>query len=305
MIAIVGPTGVGKTEFALRISSEIDSEIVNCDSRQIYQGMDIGTAKPTQKQTQMVPHHLFDICAPTEIYDLHRYQDHAKSAVSEIKSRNKIPILVGGSGQYLWSLVENWDLGNAKPNPDLRGELDLKVSNKQGMSELLEELKVNAPDIYNNIDILNPRRVVRGVEKLRAGETCYGPRKRGSGIGQWFLIGLTNNREQLYKRVDERADRMVSNGWISETKRLLSDGWGAGAPSMSSIGYRELGLFLDKRLTWELCMDKIKSRTHRLIRTQYNWFKMSDARINWKDLGSTGERSVIREIKDALNELKA
>ena len=98
---------------------------------------------------------------------------------------------------------------------------------------------------------------------------------------------------------------MVSNGWISETKRLLSDGWGAGAPSMSSIGYRELGLFLDKRLTWELCMDKIKSRTHRLIRTQYNWFKMSDARINWKDLGSTEERSVIREIKDALNELKA
>ena len=88
------------------------------------------------------------------------------------------------------------------------------------------------------------------------------------------------------------------------TKRLLSDGWGAGAPSMSSIGYRELGLFLDKRLTWELCMDRIKSRTHRLIRTQYNWFKMSDARINWKDLGSTEERSVIREIKEALNELK-
>ena len=304
MIAVVGPTGVGKTEFALRISSEIDSEIVNCDSRQIYQGMDIGTAKPTQKQTQMVPHHLFDICAPTETYDLHRYQDHAKSAISEIKSRNKIPILVGGSGQYLWSLVENWDLGNAKPNPDLRGELDLKVSNKQGMSELLEELKVNAPDIYQNIDILNPRRIVRGVEKLRSGVTCYSPRKRSSGIDQWFLIGLTNNREQLYKRVDERADRMVSNGWISETKRLLSDGWDAGAPSMSSIGYRELGLFLDKRLTWELCMDRIKSRTHRLIRTQYNWFKMSDARINWKDLGSTEERSVIREIKDALNELK-
>ena len=92
----------------------------------------------------MVPHNLFDICAPTETYDLHRYQDHAKSAISEIKSRNKIPILVGGSGQYLWSLVENWDLGNVKPNPDLRLELELKVSNKQGMSELLEELIVDA-----------------------------------------------------------------------------------------------------------------------------------------------------------------
>ena len=303
MIGIVGPTGVGKTEFALRLASEIDSEIINCDSRQIYQGMDIGTAKPTAVMVKSTPHHLFDVCSPEETYDLHKYQVSAKKVIEQVRQRCKIPILVGGSGQYFWSLAENWELSEVKPDRKLRKKLELEVSDKKKLLALTEELRAKAPGIYNNIDISNKRRLIRGVEKMRAGDMSHRTRSSEGKINQCLIIGLTADREFLYNQVDRRADLMINNGWVSETKKLLSQVSSNNKVALSTIGYKEIKFFLEKGISWESCISRIKSRTHSLIRTQYNWFKLCDTRIKWHDIKSLNEESIFNDIRFDLDKL--
>ena len=284
-LVIVGATGIGKSQLACQVALKINGEVINTDSRQVYKGMDIGTAKPTQDQMTLAKHHLYSVIDPMESFDLHLFQDLAISAKLSIKGQGKVPIFVGGTGQYIWSLVEGWKLTETNTDIYLRKELESQLKD-EGLSSLVKELKKRFPESLNGIDVRNPRRVVRALEKGILGHAPVTIRpKNMSSLKDWFIVGLTTERPKLYKAVDCRLVDMIEAGWLSEVSQLADIGLTPDIPSMETIGYPEIYHFLQRKKDWSETVSSIKSRTHRLIRSQYNWFKLSDSRIDWYDVG--------------------
>jgi tRNA dimethylallyltransferase len=293
LIAIVGPTGVGKTQLALQVAMKFDGEIVNADSRQIYRFMDIGTAKPTKEEQLLVPHHLTNIVNPDENFSLATYQQMAYKVIREIQSRNKLPFLVGGTGQYIWAVLEGWVIPKVPPDIEFRRTLEQKA--KDNANELYQEILKLDPVAAEKIDPRNVRRVIRALEVSRQKpfSQSYGkvpPPFKSS------IIGLTMERKELYRRVDTRVDEMIKHGFVDEVKRLIGMGYSLNLPSMSSIGYQEIGACLQGKMTLEEATYKIKTGTHRFIRHQYAWFKIKDERIKWFDV----EKVSGEEIEEAM-----
>lgn len=280
LLAIVGPTAVGKTDLALRIAARFDAEIIGADSRQVYRHMDIGTAKPTPAQLSAVPHHLVDIIYPDDDFSLGMFLDLSKEAILNANRIGKTPILVGGTGQYIMALLENWNVPVVPPNPELRRELDDTLQSR-GIDGLLSRLKNLDPDALNRVDAANPRRVIRAIEVAAAqGSREYAPRR----LAPWFdsaVIGLGMERAALYRRADDRVDRMMADGFLAEVERLLAMGYDPDLPSMSGIGYHELADHLLNGADLSDAVQRTKFRTHRYIRRQSNWFRPNDPRIRW------------------------
>ncbi len=280
ILAIVGPTAVGKTDVAIRIALEANGEIVNTDSRQVYKYMDIGTAKPTVEQRSSVPHHLIDIVDPNDDFSLGLFLDHSRRTIDDIFERSKLPILVGGSGQYIWGLLEGWQVPQIPPNPELRKSLERRIR-KYGLATVYEELTKFSPESASRIDASNPRRIIRALE------IYYSSGKEANtydNIPPPYSIniaGLYLERSNLYKRAENRIDRMIENGWVKEVEKLLTMGYSADLPSMSSLGYTEICEHLRGITTIDEAIEKTKSRTKKFIRHQNSWFKESDDRINW------------------------
>lgn len=292
MIAIVGPTGVGKSRLALHLAQSFDGEIVSADSRQIYRFMDIGTAKPSGHDLSLVPHHLIDIIKPNEDFSLAQYHQLASRAIDNIIRRQKFPLLVGGSGQYLWSVIEGWGIPKVPPNPRFRQKLEEKAA-RDGGEELYRELSMRNPAAAQGVDRHNIRRVIRALEICKI-ENASPPQQSGkSSPYNLLIIGLTMDRNDLYRKIDTRIDRMVDKGLVEEVKKLVDMGYSFGLPSMSSIGYRQIGEFLKGRTTLDAAIQQIKFESHRLVRQQYNWFSLKDDRIRWFDI----QNNVIRDIE--------
>ena len=290
MLVIVGPTGVGKTELAVKCASMLGGEIINADSRQIYQGMDIGTAKPESDMLDVVPHHLFNLIPPNERYNVQSFVRDANKLVTEIRNRKSIPIIVGGTGQYIWAYAEQWKFKDEFKDLtlDYRKILEERLS-VEGLDSLVEELICKAPEDAQNIDIKNHVRVIRALERLDSGLSANVPRKyRPELLKGLKIFGLTMPRSSLYGKLDARINNMVKFGWCNEVSRLRCQGYTLDHASMSGIGYQEIYYFLEGQLTWSECLESIKSRTHRLVRTQANWFKMSDERIRWIETQDNG-----------------
>ena len=286
VIAIIGPTGIGKTQLSEFVSTIINTEIVSIDSRQIYRFMDIGTAKPSQDLLNKIPHHLINIVEPDNQFSIADFLNNAKIAISQIIAKNTTPLLVGGTGQYFWSLIENWTIPAVPPNPELRKRFE-EIANKYGAEYLFEELKTIDVEATKIIDSRNIRRVIRALEVGITGNKKWSElRGKDDALYTPLIIGLTDNRQELYINVDNRIDQMIIDGWVDEVKALKSKKIDLHYPSMSSLGYDEIFRHIQGEIKLENALEKIKINTHRFIRSQYNWFRIPDKRIHWFDLAS-------------------
>jgi len=281
LILIVGPTAVGKTELSLQLAEQLNGEIVSADSRLFYRGMDIGTAKPSPKEMARVPHHLIDIANPDEILSLAIFQQKASAIIDDIHTRNKLPFLVGGTGQYVRAVTEGWVPPEVKPNKALRKELE-QQKEENGIYWLHAKLKELDPEAANKIDARNYRRTIRALEVISITGKKFSE-QRGQSESPYHLvtIGLTRPREKLYERVDQRIEMMFADGFIDEVKSLLNKGYSPTLPTMSAIGYRECVSVIKGELSKEQAKVLIRRATRVYVRRQANWFKESDPRIRW------------------------
>ena len=283
LLAIVGPTAAGKSALAMRLAAHLGGEIVSADSRQVYRHMDIGTAKPSASDRSAVPHRLIDIVDPDESYSLAIFLEQATTAIRDIHDRGKLPLVVGGTGQYVWALLEGWQVPRVEPDRGMRQRLEERARS-EGPEALHVELAGLDPEAARRIDARNVRRVVRALE-VRLSEPGDGPppSPRLPIASKTLIIGLTNEREALYRRIDNRVDNMIDSGWVDEVRKLLGMGYGPGLPSMSGVGYGELTQHIEGRLELEEAAQRTKYRTHRFARQQYAWFRLNDDRIRWFD----------------------
>ena len=287
LVAVVGPTAAGKSALAVQIAQRYCGEVINADSRLLYRGLDIGTAKPTPEERCGVPHHLVDILSPDDSYSLATFLDDSRRLIGEITSRGRLPILVGGTGQYVWGLLEGWDVPRIEPDPELRRSLEKMLADK-GLDSLVAYLAELDPEAGEAIDLLNPRRVMRAIERARAGEPGTGGRlSTDAPPYDALVIGLTADRKSLYERIDDRIDGMVAQGWADEVKELLTAGVACDAPGMSAIGYRDMSRHVRGEITLDELKAAVKKATRALVRRQYNWFKLADPRIAWIEAGSS------------------
>jgi tRNA dimethylallyltransferase len=300
ILGIVGPTGVGKSRLGIQLAQALNGEIVNADSRQVYRFLDIGTAKPTPQERAIVPHHVLDVVSPNENFSLAQYQQLAVRAVEDIQQRGKLPIVVGGSGQYVWAVLEGWGIPQVAPNPEFRQSLQERADMGEG-NRLHEELRDVDPEAAERIDPRNVRRTIRALEVFNETETPFSQLQRKEApSSNIFVIGLTADREELFRRIDLRVDRMIQEGLVDEVKRLVSRGFDFNLPALSSIGYRQIGHFLRGELTLPGAIQQIKFETHRFARQQYTWFRLEDSRIHWFDIQRSSDSQIIAPLNRFL-----
>jgi len=300
LILIVGPTAVGKTELAVQLAERLNGEIVSADSRLFYRGMDIGTAKPTPKEQARVPHHLIDIANPDEILSLAVFQQKASQVVANIHTRNKIPFLVGGTGQYIRAVTEGWSPPEVKPDKRLRAELE-KINDEKGDNWLYEKLKELDLPAAEKVDPRNVRRTIRALEVIiRTGRKFSDQRGQTESPYHLITVGLTRPRPELYERVDQRIEMMFSNGFLDEVKRLLAKGYSPSLPTMSAIGYRECIRVIKGELNEEQAKAEIRRATRIFVRRQANWFKESDPNIKWFRVEGEVESKIASYIRVSI-----
>ncbi|MBA7618905.1 tRNA dimethylallyltransferase [subsurface metagenome] len=301
LVAIVGPTAADKSKLALRLAQEFKGEIVSADSRQVYRYMDIGTAKPNRQERALVPHHLIDIINPDEDFSLAQYQQLAYRAINDIQQRQKLALLVGGSGLYVWAVLEGWGIPKVPPDPEFRQKLEEKAARGE-TDELYQELMKTDPAAAQRIDRRNVRRLIRALEVSRYAE-APSSQLQGKEAPPFniLIIGLTTERTELYRRINLRVDKMIEQGLVEEVKKLVDMGYNMDLPAMSGIGYKQIGLFFKGELTLEAASSQIKTETHRLVRRQYNWFRLTDDRIRWFDIKNEIETEITIQVAKFLS----
>jgi len=286
LIVVVGPTAVGKTATAIHLCQDFSGEIVSADSRQIYRGMNIGTAKPTPADLAATPHHLIDLVDPDQTLSLADYQQKAYQAITDVLDRGPTPFLVGGTGQWIHAVVEGWCVPRVPPDPYLRADLQAEAD-LFGSQQLHARLAEVDPAAAAKIDSRNIRRVIRALEVyLKTGVPISRQQHAQSPPYRILQIGLTVPREVLYARVDARVDRMMAEGLLAEVRGLVNSGYGLHLPAMSGLGYRQIGQHLAGHITLDQAVSLIKKETRRFIRQQYNWFSLNDPTIQWLDVST-------------------
>jgi tRNA dimethylallyltransferase len=272
LLAIGGPTASGKTDLAIRLAQMLDGEIVNADSRQVYRGMDIGTAKPTPEQRVAVPHHLLDVVLPSEEFTLTQYTALAHGIIHEILDRGKLPVLVGGTGLYLRAVVRGYRVPEVPPDAELRRTLAREAA-ERGPVALVARLRAVDPIAAERIDGRNVRRVIRALEVSLALGAPFSSLQLQEEPYTSLAIVLHGSRAVLYTRADMRLQVMLDAGFEAEVARLLEGGNDPALPAMSALGYQELAAALRGEVAREAAIEATRTRTHDFIRRQITWFK--------------------------------
>lgn len=299
VVILVGPTAVGKSALALELAGELNAEIISADSRYFYRGMDIGTAKPTAEELKTVPHHLVDVAEPDETWSLALFQRQAREIISGLHKGGKLPLVVGGTGQYVRALTEGWQIPEQKPDMRMRAVLE-NWAQEIGAQELHNVLAQLDPMAAQAIDWRNQRRTVRALEVIfKTGKRFSQQRSKAPLPYQVKLVGLMRERPALYARVDARIEQMLADGFEEEVRRLIAKGYGADTPAMSAIGYREMSAYIRGEIDIEEAVMLIKRRTRQFVRRQANWFKPDDARIRWFDMKKLNIDEVLAYINSA------
>lgn len=281
LIALVGPTAVGKTALAVALAHRLDGEIISADSRQVYRRMEIGTAKPSAAERAAAPHHLIDLCEPDEAFSLARYQDLALASIAEVIARGRVPLLVGGTGQYLAAVLEGWQIPRVAPQPALRAELQAEAE-RDGGARLYERLAEVDPMAALQIGPTNVRRIIRALEVyLVTGEPISTQQTRQPPPYQIRTIWLTRPRQELYARADARVDAMLAAGLVEEVEALVATGYGWQLPAMSSLGYIQFKPYFEGEAALETCIERLKYDTHSFIRRQGAWFRRLPQLEQW------------------------
>ncbi len=297
LLVILGATATGKTGLALQLAESLDGEIVGADSRQIYRGMDIGTAKPNAEQRARVRHHLVDIADPDENPGLATIQGLANAAIADIQRRGRLPLLVGGTGQYLSAIVEGWRIPEVPPNETLRSELEA-YARRQGSGALHRRLAEVDPATAARTHPNNVRRVVRSLEVWHAtGSAISEQQKRLPPLWKVLQLGLQLERGALYARADQRFDAMIEAGLVGEVRDLLRAGYSRDLPSMSGLGYRQLAAHLLDGLPLPEAIAAARTATHDFIRRQLTWFRGHHADIRWLNAASLDAQAIAGDLR--------
>jgi len=284
LIVIVGPTAVGKTAISLDLAQKLGGEVVSADSRQVYRGMDIGTAKATPAEQMLVLQHLLDIRNLDETLSLGEYQKLAYAIIDDIHGREQLPFLVGGTGQYVRAVVEGWQVPEVPPQVELRSALE-EQAQRQGKEAVFARLQELDPFSAERIDWRNLRRVIRAIEVTTVlGRPFSELQTKSPPPYSLVQIGLTRPRELLYQRADARIEQMFTDGFVQEVEQLLAADYIPDLPSFSSLGYREIAGYLAGQYDLEEAKILLRRHTRQFIRRQYNWFRLSDPSITWFDL---------------------
>jgi tRNA dimethylallyltransferase len=303
VVVILGPTAVGKSEWAVELAKKLSAEIISADSRLFYRGMDIGTAKPSIDERAGIIHYLIDIADPDETYSLAQFKSSARSAIVDIRRRGKLPFLVGGTGQYIRGVVENWTIPEVMPDQILRRVLE-DWSQVIGTDGLHNRLACIDPQAAERIDYRNLRRTVRALEVIfHTGLRFSEQARKGPSPYKVFNIGLTRPRSELYARIDARIDEMIAAGFVYEVQNLLDKGYTPTLPSFSAIGYREIAAYLYGEISLEEAVRVIRRRSRIYVRRQANWFKPDDPAIHWFDLQNSDIDAIEVRISDWLDNI--
>ena len=283
LVVLVGPTAVGKTAAAIELAEALSAEIVSADSRYLYRGLDIGTAKPTPAELARVPHHLIDVTTPDQPWSLSQYHPAAYAAIDAIQARAAVPLLVGGTGQYIRALTEGWQLPPGEPQGLVRAELEQLLA-QDGVGALADRLRAADPESAARVDLRNPRRVIRALEVvLTTGESFAAQRRKQAPPYPSVVLGLSRPRPELYARIDARVDAMIAAGLVAEVEGLVAQGYSWDLPAMSALGYRQIGEYLRGECSLDEAVAQIKRATRQFVRRQANWFKPTDPTIHWFD----------------------
>jgi len=303
LLVILGPTASGKTELAIELAKKINGEIISADSMQVYSGMDIGTAKPSEKEQQGIPHHLIDIRTPDQEWTVSDFVKEAQSTKSKIQKQGKTPIIVGGTGLYLWTLLEGYSFPVAAADKEIREKLE-----KLPLSTLYSRLSTIDPKAAEKIHPNDQKRIVRALEvyeltgKQISELQKHRKRSRQQVTSNTTLIGLNMPREQLYKRIEARVDQMIAQGLIEEVKGLLAKGYSKDLPAFQALGYKEVIESLDGKRSKEEMIEELKKRTRNFARRQMTWFKRFND-VKWFE-SPVDEKEVLGYINSIWSEPK-
>lgn len=303
LLVILGATAVGKTALSLNLAGTLGGEIISADSRLLYRGMDIGTAKPTLEEQQSIPHHLIDIVNPDQTITAAEYQALAQAAIQDIDARARLPMLVGGTGQYITALLEGWSAPRVPPNPELRAEFEAYATD-QGLEALHARLAAVDAEAAAAIDPRNVRRVIRALEvTVLTGIPFSQQRTKTPPPYHTLVIGLRMERERLFQRADERIDDMIQRGFVQEVQRLIHHGYSPALPSMSGLGYAQISRHLAGESTLEAAITETKRATRVFIRHQETWFRQHDHQTMWynsESVDTAGLSAVIQQWRSTL-----
>lgn len=301
IIVVAGPTAVGKTKYAIEIAKAFDGEIVSCDSMQLYKYMNIGSAKPTAEECAEVRHHLVDEMDPKEPFSVAKYAKLAKAAIQDIFSRGKIPVISGGTGLYLNSLLYDMDFSNAPKDDELRANLE-KEAELFGSEYLHNKLAEIDPAAAERIHPNNLKKLIRALEGAESGNNITNFKNCNIKCKDYetILIGLTRNRDELYDRINRRVDIMVEEGLFAEVEELLEMGLAEEDISMKGIGYKEIIGCFDGMYGKDEAIELIKKNSRHLAKRQLTWFRRYED-MKWFNISEySGDDEAIGEIKTWL-----
>ena len=282
IISIVGPTASGKSDLAISIAEKYKLSIINSDSKLLYKGLNIGTAKPSIEELNKTKHYMVNILQPDESSNLLWFLENCRMIIEKLDS---VPILVGGSGQYTWGILEGWDPPQIKPDFKLRKKLEQEISDL-GINQVIEKYSKIYP-LFENKDLENPRRLIRIIERYKSGYTDSPRRRIKNNNLESLILGIKIDRERTDMLIKSRIKKMIDFGWIEEVNQLLKNGIKKSSPAMSSIGYKEVVSYIEGEYDKNQLEEKIFISTRKLMRHQDNWFKKSDKRIKWIDFDNS------------------
>jgi len=304
VIFIVGPTASGKTDLSIQLAEVLNTEIISADSRYFYRMMEIGTAKPDLLEMSNIKHHMIDIANPNETISVAFYKQKVTEIIANLHQGGKIPIVVGGTGQYIHAILHNWEMPVIEADQQLR-ELLEKYAECYGKLKLHEFLQKIDPEAARIIDFRNLRRTVRAIEvMLKTGHRFSEQRRKEASNYSQKIIGIRWDRAVLYQRIDHRIDTMIQNGFIEEVRKLLELGYSSDLPAMSAIGYRELAGFLQGENSLEEAIILMKRNSRTYVRRQANWFKDNDPKIMWFEGNELDFRKVVAYIESEIGWIK-
>ena len=296
---IAGPTASGKTYLSLCLAEHLDIEVVSADSRQVYRYMDIGTAKVSQKDRRTIPHHFIDICNPDEYYSAGMFSQEARKTISNIQAAGKVPVAAGGSGLYIKALVDGFFEGDLK-DAEIRNDLDEELK-KNGLQKLYQQVLTVDPDYAEKISRNDRQRILRCLEVYKITGIPFSQwirQESRSADFQPLMIGLQVERDQLYKRINERVDEMIELGLLDEVRGLQKMGYTAELNALNTVGYKEVFSYFADKLSFDEMTELIKRNTRRYAKRQMTWFRKEPG-IKWYDCaGKKDLKELSRKISD-------
>ncbi len=292
LAAIVGPTAVGKTALSIAVAQKLNAEIISCDSMQVYKGMDIGTAKASKAERAQVPHHLINLLEPDIPFTVAEYQRLARQEIIRMNQSGKLPILVGGTGLYYQAVVDDYTFFPMETQTQVRRKWEA-ICQEKGLPFLFDQLNLVDEEYAQKVGPNDQKRIIRALEVYElTGEPFSKIQLRNTDAYELTVVGLSLERSELYRRIDQRVEQMFADGLLEEVMSLRDKGYDLALNSMNSLGYKQVYYFLEGMLTKAEMIKEIQRETRHFAKRQYTWFN-KDKRIHWLDVGEILDSSLL------------